>query len=145
MVGKDTNVVNQALATQCLMGLARGLKKKFSPFASSCLSVILETFKMENLNVVTALREAIDHVSFPLSLDQMQEDLLQALENENPSIKAETASFLARVFATRSPTLYNKNVIKAYATALVSTANEPDPTVRDNSCEALGVLLRANG
>ncbi|CAG0897270.1 unnamed protein product, partial [Cyprideis torosa] len=145
MVGKDTNVVNVALATQCLMGLARGLKKKFSPFASSCLSVILEKFKEKKINVVTALREAIDHVSFPLSLDQMQEDLLQALENKNPSIKAETASFLARIFATRSPTTYNKKVIKAYATALVSTANEPDPTVRDNSCEALGVLLRANG
>ena len=68
MVQKDSNVVVVAQATQCLTGLANGLKKKFHPYAASCIPVFLEKFKEKKQNVVTALREAVDAVSQTVSL-----------------------------------------------------------------------------
>lgn len=51
-----------ALAGNIITGLARGLRKKFSSYASSCLAAIFEKFKEKKLNVVTSLREACDAV-----------------------------------------------------------------------------------
>ena len=33
VVAKDSNVILVGIATKCLTGIARGLRKKFSPFA----------------------------------------------------------------------------------------------------------------
>lgn len=142
---KDTNVVLVAMAGKCIALLAKGLGKKFSPYASNCISGILEKFKEKKVNVVTALREAIDAIYPSTSLEAMQEDILEALNNKNPSIKAETASFLARAFTRTQPVALNKKLIKALCTALLKTLNESDPTVRDNSAEALGTLLKLLG
>lgn len=130
---KDTNVVLVAMAGKCLACLAKGLGKKFTPYALACVSGILEKFKEKKANVVTALREAIDAIYPSTTLEAMQEDMLEALNNKNPSIKAETASFLARAFARTQPAALNKKLIKAYSTALLKTLNESDPTVRDSS------------
>lgn len=142
---KDTNVVLVAMAGKCMASLAKGVGKKFSPYALACVAGILEKFKEKKVNVVTALREAIDAIYPSTTLDALQEDLLEALNNKNPSIKAETASFLARAFARTQPAALNKKLIKALSTALLKTLSESDPTVRDSSAEALGTLLKLLG
>lgn len=142
---KDTNVVLVAMAGKSMACLAKGLGKKFSPYALACVAGVLEKFKEKKVNVVTALREAIDAIYPSTTLEAMQEDLLEALNNKNPSIKAETASFLARAFSRTQPASLNKKLIKAFSTALLKTLNESDPTVRDSSAEALGTLLKLLG
>lgn len=142
---KDTNVVLVAMAGKSIASLAKGLGKKFSPYALACVSGILEKFKEKKANVVTALREAIDAIYPSTTLEALQEDLIEALNNKNPSIKAETASFLARAFARTQPAALNKKLIKTITTALLKTLNESDPTVRDSSAEALGTLLKLLG
>lgn len=67
---KDSNVVCVAIAGRCLAGLANGLKKKFQPYASFCISVILEKFKEKKQNVVSSLKEAIDAVYLTVSFKQ---------------------------------------------------------------------------
>lgn len=47
------------------------------------------------------------------------EDVVAALDNKNPSIKAETAIFLARCFAKCTPTTLPKKMLKAYVTPLL--------------------------
>lgn len=54
----------------------------------------------------------------------MQEDVLAALDNKNPSVKAETAAFLGRCFAKSNATVLNKKLLKAYCPALLKTLNE---------------------
>ena len=51
-----------ALAGNILTGLAKGLRKKYSPYASVSLAAIFEKFKEKKLNVVTSLREASDSI-----------------------------------------------------------------------------------
>lgn len=145
IISKDTNVLVVTLAGKCLAGLAAGLKKRFHPYAAACLSTILEKFREKKQTVVQALREAADAIYESISIDLILEDTLAALENKNPAVKAETTAYLARCFAHTPPANLNKKLLKAYTGALLKTLNEPDPTVRDNSAEALGTAMKLIG
>jgi cytoskeleton-associated protein 5 len=145
VITKDTNVVLVALAGKCLAQLAKGLGKKFTPYAVVCIGAILEKFKEKKANVVQALREAIDAIYPSTNLEALQEDIFGALANKNPSVKMETAMFLARAFTKTLPTILNKKLLKAYVTALLKTLNEPDPAVRDAAADALGTAMKLVG
>jgi len=105
----------------------------------------LEKFKEKKPNVVTALREAIDAIYTSTSLEAQQESIVESLANKNPSVKSETALFLARALTRTQPAALNKKLLKLLTTSLVKTLNEPDPTVRDSSAEALGTLMKLMG
>lgn len=62
IIEKDSNVVVVALAGRCLGGLAVGLKKRFQPYATACISSLLEKFKEKKQNVVAAVKDAIDAI-----------------------------------------------------------------------------------
>ncbi|XP_039313050.1 protein mini spindles isoform X3 [Solenopsis invicta] len=145
IISKDTNVLVVTLAAKCLAGLAAGLKKRFHPYAIACLPAILEKFREKKQTVVQALREAADAIYESISIDIILEDTLAALENKNPTVKAETAAYLARCFARTPPANLNKKLLKSYTGILLKTLNEPDPTVRDNSAEALGTAMKLIG
>ncbi|XP_015596923.1 protein mini spindles isoform X2 [Cephus cinctus] len=145
IISKDANVVVVVLAGKCMVGLATGLKKRFQPYATACLPAILEKFREKKQNVVQVLREAADAIFLSINIETILEDSLAALENKNPAVKAETAAFLARCFTKTPPTSLNKKLLKAYTGGLVKTLNEPDPTVRDNSAEALGTAMKLVG
>lgn len=145
VITKDSNVVLVALAGKCLGLLAKGLAKKFQPYAVACVGGILEKFKEKKSNVVTALRDAIDAIYPSTNLEAIQEEVVGALANKNPNVKSETALFLARSYAKTLPTILNKKLLKIYVTALLKNLNESDPGVRDTSAEALGVAMKLVG
>ncbi|XP_034182971.1 msps cytoskeleton-associated protein 5 isoform X1 [Osmia lignaria lignaria] len=145
VISKDTNVLVVTLAGKCLAGLATGLKKRFQSYATACLSSILEKFREKKQTVVQALREAADAIFLSVSIDVILEDSVAALENKNPAVKAETAAYLARCFSRTPPPSLNKKLLKAYTTILLKTLNEPDPTVRDCSADALGTAMKLIG
>ncbi|KAI8121731.1 Protein mini spindles [Lucilia cuprina] len=142
---KDTNVVLVAMAVKCLAMLAKGLGKRFSPYAMACVPSLLEKFKEKKANVVSALRDAMDAIYPSTNLEAMQEQIVESLANKNPSVKSETASFLARAFARTQPASINKKLLKLLVTTLIKTLNEPDPTVRDSSADAIGTLMKLMG
>ncbi|XP_072747626.1 protein mini spindles isoform X2 [Anoplolepis gracilipes] len=144
-IAKDSNVVVVTLAAKCLAGLATGLKKRFHPYATACLPTVLEKFREKKQTVVQALRELADAIYDSISIDLVLEDTLAALDNKNPAVKAETAAYLARCFTRTPPINLNKKLLKSYTSALLKTLNEPDPTVRDNSAEALGTAMKLIG
>ncbi|XP_076663727.1 msps cytoskeleton-associated protein 5 isoform X2 [Andrena cerasifolii] len=145
VISKDTNVLVVTLAGKCLTGLAIGLKKRFQPYATACLSSILEKFREKKQTVVQTLREAADAIFLCVSIDVILEDILSAFENKNPAVKAETAAYLSRCFARTPPPSLNKKLLKAYTGVLLKTLNEPDPTVRDTAAEALGTAMKLIG
>lgn len=145
IIGKDTNVMIVAQAGLCVAGLAKGMKKKFTPFALSFTETILEKFKEKKTNVVSALREAIDAIYQTTSLESIQETVCAALNNKNPQVKAETAGFLGRAFCYCTPTILSKKLLKAFTTDLLKTLNESDANVREQSAVALGTALKVVG
>uniref|UniRef100_A0A240PP00 TOG domain-containing protein n=1 Tax=Anopheles atroparvus TaxID=41427 RepID=A0A240PP00_ANOAO len=145
VITKDTNVVLVALGGKCLTMLAKGLGKKFTTYAGACVPAILEKFKEKKSAVVTALRDAIDAIYPSTTLEGILEDVLEALGNKNPSVKTETASFLARSFTKTVPTVLTKKILKPLVAALLKTLNESDPGVRDASADALGTAMKLVG
>ncbi|KAL1129712.1 hypothetical protein AAG570_012656, partial [Ranatra chinensis] len=121
IIVKDSNVAVIAGSIKCITGLANGLKKKFHPYAGLMLASLLEKFKEKKQNIVIPLREAVDAIYPSTSLELMLEDILAALDNKNPSVKAETVSFVARCFTKCTPTVLNKKLLKALTPALLST------------------------
>ncbi len=141
IIGKDTNIVVATAAIKCLSMLCTGLRKGFDKHAHGCVTVLLEKFKEKKANVVASLREAIDAVYLSVSLlccggelfrfithhfppeqtnmEAIQEDLTAALDNKNPSIRSETALFMARAFAKTNPGLINKKLLKVFVTSLL--------------------------
>lgn len=68
VITKDTNVILVGVACKCMAMLAKGLKKKFQPFAGNCLPALLEKFKEKKQNVVVPLRDAVDAIYDSVSL-----------------------------------------------------------------------------
>ncbi|RUS89220.1 hypothetical protein EGW08_003030 [Elysia chlorotica] len=142
VVSKDTNVMLVTLAAKTLAGIAKGLRKKFQPYASASVSAILEKFKEKKATVVAALREAIDASFQSISLEVIQEDTIAALENKNPSIRSETALFLARCFSYCTQASLPKKMLKVYIAPLLKTMGDTDPGVREASFEAVGTAMK---
>ena len=145
-IQKDTMIPVVAASAKCLCDLAIRLKKSFSPYAHSCISICLEKFKEKKVNVVAALREAIDACMLSYSLENILEDISTALDNKNPQIKTETASFLTRQFASQTfAILSNKKLLKQLIDPLIKTLSDMDATVRDASAEAIGTAMKVVG
>jgi cytoskeleton-associated protein 5 len=58
------------------------------------------------------------------SLEKIRKDVFVALENKNPQVQVETASFLARCFTKCTPDTLNK-VLKQYTAVLLKILNGP--------------------
>ena len=67
----------------------------------------------------------VENTFLQTTIENIQEDVLTALDNKNPSVKAETAAFLARCFTKCTAVMLNKKLLKAYSTALIKALNEP--------------------
>ena len=143
LITKDSNVMVVALSGNVVTGLATGLRKKFSPYASACMSGIFEKFKEKKANVVTSLREASDAVYLTVShvlcagltvfvycflpcqtsLGSIQDECVEALNNKNPSVKAETLLFLARCYCQCAPTMIPKPYLKTMCPLILQVSN----------------------
>lgn len=146
LVGKDANVVVVGLAAKCLADLAGRLRKSFHPYAHSCVLVVLEKFKEKKQTVIINLREAIDAIMYSSSLESILEDVISALDNKNPQVRTESASFVARHCASVNPSAWgHKKVLVPLIEALIKDLNYNDPTVRDASAEALGTIMKVMG
>ncbi|XP_039748476.1 protein mini spindles isoform X3 [Pararge aegeria] len=145
VISKDSNVMVVALGGRLLGMIASGLRSKFQPYAVACVQAILEKFKEKKTNVVTALRDAIDAIYPSTNLEAIMEDMLAAFDNKNPSIKAESAIFLARALCHTQPAAFNKKLVKAYVAGLLKLLESADPVVRDAAAEALGTATKLVG
>ncbi|CAH2087902.1 unnamed protein product [Euphydryas editha] len=145
VITKDTNVMLVALGGRLLGALASGLRARFAPYACACVQAALEKFKERKPAVVAALREAVDAIYPCTNLEAIMEDMLAAFENKNPSIKAESALFLARALCHTQPAAFNKKLIKAYVAGLLKLLESADPVVRDAAAEALGTATKLVG
>lgn len=108
-----------------MTSLASGLKKRFSQYASFCVPVLFEKFKEKKQNVVLAIRDSLDAIYPSITLESIVDDVLEAMNVKNPSVKAETALFLARAFSNTQPSSLNKKLLKSYSGALIKNINEP--------------------
>eukprot|EP00049_Salpingoeca_infusionum_P004592 m.81407 g.81407 ORF g.81407 m.81407 type:complete len:2144 (-) comp12634_c2_seq1:1600-8031(-) len=141
VVGSDTNVINVALAAQCIAAMAKGLRDRFSPLAPIVFETLLLKFKEKKLNVVKALHEALDAVFVCMPCDKPVEWIVGALTQKNPQEQAQTATFLDRTLRQMPEKAMSKASVTAMAKALVDCMAARDAGVRDAATQALGGLI----
>ncbi|CAB4067589.1 CKAP5 [Lepeophtheirus salmonis] len=107
---------------------------------------VWKSLKKKKTTVVSGLQEAVDAMYPILGIETIQEDVLASLKHKTPAVNAESAKYLARCFA-KCPALLvsNKKLLKSYITVLLEKLSVSDPSVRDSSSEALGVLMKFLG
>lgn len=142
VVSKDTNVMLVTVAAKCIAGLAKGIRKKFQPYASVCIDAILEKFKEKKPAVVAALQDAIDAVYLSTSIPAISETCVEFLENKNPSIKEQCGLFMARALKNTKASQINKAIVKMLVPPLLKNVDHSTPNVRDAAYQALGTMLR---
>ncbi|XP_047135598.1 cytoskeleton-associated protein 5 isoform X1 [Hydra vulgaris] len=145
VITKDSNVVVVAIAANCVTGLAKGLRKKFQTYSGLLIPAILGKFKEKKLNVVIALRDALDAVFATTNFTNIMEDLLASLDNKNPQIKEETCRFITRTCSTSTVAAFPKSVLKLVAPALVLRLDDTVGSVRDTAAESLGTVMKLVG
>lgn len=142
VVAKDSNIMLVTTAAKCIALLATGLRKKFGPHSVGCVEVLIEKFREKKVSVVQTLREAVDACYVSTNLEAIGEIAVASLEHKTPSVKAETASFLARCFAQCTPATLPKKILKIYIGPLLKAVNDPAGEVREAAFEALGTAMK---
>ncbi|KAH7721531.1 CBR-ZYG-9 protein [Aphelenchoides avenae] len=142
---EDPNMNVRSMAAKCLTGLARGLRTKFAPYASSVAAIIFERFKEKHRRLRDPLVECIVAVYATTNLAAIYEVTMAAMQKTNPQIKIQVDLFLYRVFKKFNATAAPKNELKALMPFLIKHMSDPHPGVRDAACSALGAIIAAIG
>ncbi|KAK6736923.1 hypothetical protein RB195_019549 [Necator americanus] len=145
IIEKDANINVAALAAKCMKGIAEGLRKKFAPHAPTVVPAVFDKFKEKKPLLRDPLVECIDAIAATTTLEAMAEDIIAALEKQNPNIKIQTDLFLYRVFKLLNNQTMPKKTLKSIAPLLIKHTGDSDAEVRDASYAALGSAMRAVG
>eukprot|EP01122_Echinamoeba_exundans_P007510 TRINITY_DN2334_c0_g1_i1.p1 TRINITY_DN2334_c0_g1~~TRINITY_DN2334_c0_g1_i1.p1 ORF type:complete len:1838 (+),score=410.55 TRINITY_DN2334_c0_g1_i1:67-5580(+) len=137
----DANVFVVELAIRLIGLLGRGLRKEFAQLGKSCVGGMLEKFKEKKQNVVNAIHEALERMHpHCFTLLDITEDLDGAADSKVPSVKAETLSFVIKCLKVSNKANISKNV-KPFCGMFMKLMGDGDPSVREKSFEAFGVLI----
>ncbi|CAK8693087.1 unnamed protein product [Clavelina lepadiformis] len=145
VLSKDTNIMLVTIAIKCIGGLAKGLRKKFQPYAIVCLEGMFERFKEKKVTVINPLQEATDAIYSTTNLQAISESCVEALAHKNPTIRARVGQFLARAFGKTKASVMNKALIKTFVQPLCKNIDHGAAEVRDGAYQALGTLFKLVG
>uniref|UniRef100_A0A158R650 Cytoskeleton-associated protein 5 n=1 Tax=Syphacia muris TaxID=451379 RepID=A0A158R650_9BILA len=142
---KDANINVCALSAKCITAFAKGLRKKFAPYATLVAPVIFEKFKEKRPLLKDPLCECIDAVIATTSLETVGEIVQVALEKQNPNIKIQTSLFLYREFTKCNAQNAPKKLLKIFIPIFLKHTGDSDPDVREASYSGLGAVMKAIG
>ena len=123
LVNKDANVNIVMVAAKCIAGIASGLRKDFSKYASLCIAPLMDRFKEKKQNIVDAMREALDALYPSTNLENISETAIAALGHKTPVVRQQVALFLTRCFAMSTQTTLPKKVLKLYLVPLTKVTS----------------------
>jgi len=137
IIVKDSNVQCVAEAIWCIGALAKGLRNQF-PLAKSYCGVVLEKFKEKNMSVCRACMEALTNLnSHCFTLLDVQDDVLQALNHQNPKVKQCTLEWM-KICLDASTKQAAAKLVPVYNAAIASCSDDATPLTRER---ALAVLV----
>ncbi|EGD82847.1 hypothetical protein PTSG_03479 [Salpingoeca rosetta] len=145
VVANDSNVINVALATDCIGAIASGLRDRFSPYAPLVFESMLDKFKEKKLNVVTALHKAVPAVLAQMPTDKAVETLVASIKQKNPLQMQHTAKVVSESLSRLSKKPLGKSHVSSLAAALVACLTAREPAVRESAATALSALIAHSG
>lgn len=141
----DVNVLVVVVAANCLEVLISGLRNLFVPYRSIVLPALLERCKEKKVNVVDALRGALNALFMcTQTFESVIEDMKPFLIHKNPQIKAETFAWLGRLIPQLKQPIPKKDV-KLIVEMCIPGLEDGATEVRDVAARAISKLYRLSG
>lgn len=150
-VSTDANIMVVISAANCLEALGKALRSNISSFKTDCIiPALLERCKEKRGNVLEALRTALDAQSLGIqSLMDFFGCFAGFLAHKNPSVKAETLSWISRMLSKTEPAGKNKKLgkkeVKQLVDASITTMDDSTTEVRDAAAQLFASLITSHG
>eukprot|EP01135_Chromosphaera_perkinsii_P011858 Nk52_evm1s2514 gene=Nk52_evmTU1s2514 len=146
VISKDSNVVVVTMAINCVDAIARGLRKDFSSYADIFTCPLLLKFKEKKVSVISSLKRALEALyDSKGNVTPFLDDILECLNDKNPSVKAETLAWFSQCLARSGAKCVPKAKLGAVGETLVKKMEDSAPNVRENAFEAFGVFMKTTG
>lgn len=141
---KDANIAVVTVAANCIMALAKGLRRSYAKYRGRTMAPVMEKLKEKKQSVADALGEALDSIFAATGLSECLEDIIEFLKHKNPQVKGETLKFLIRCLKTtrEAPSRTETKSIAEAATKLLTESTE---ATRSGGAEVLGTLMKIMG
>ncbi|KAL0039701.1 hypothetical protein WJX77_005628 [Trebouxia sp. C0004] len=138
IISKDSHIGVVSEAVACTGVLARGLRKEYSSSARVFVPVLLDKFKDKNTICVNNVSEALSFMHmYCLTMADIQDDLVSALEHKNPKVKVETLKLIEGFVGSAS----KPNAAKVHSSVLSAAAKSASEAAPDIREAALAVLV----
>eukprot|EP00899_Mesostigma_viride_P007986 jgi/Mesvir1/17189/Mv07609-RA.2 len=143
----DVNVVVVAEAANAAAHLARGLRKEAASGARLLLPVLLDKCKDKKASVVRPCADALRafHLGEAIHVAEHAEEVTAALNHKVPSVRLETASWVAFCIGTNTPRPTVLKIAKELMAPVVATLGDSDPGVRDAAFSCLVAIAVSAG
>lgn len=137
----DSNLQVMLQSLKLVGLLAKGQRKFFESYARQFLPLILQKFKDKKTQVLQETHSTLDNLMYSLTFENVFEDVKDALEDSNPTVKTNTCAWLERVFESLS-SFESKNIIKLVTGICKKNTDDSSPEVRNSTCKLLSVMLK---
>ena len=139
MVNSNVNVMLQAMK---LIGLlAKGQKRFFEPYAKQCFPIFLGKLRDKKMQVLQETYTGLEHLLFSVNLEQVVEDIKEALEDKAPTMKLNVTLWLLKIFITLPEEQLTKSV-KPISISLKKNTDDGTAEVRSETFTLLNTLFR---
>ena len=138
----NDNNVNVMLTAIRIYGLlAKGLRKHFAPTAKSIAPFILQKFREKKTQVVEETYKTFDMLFYSISLDDIVDDLKEALTDKNAFAKVNILGLIDKYLERNSQAPEKcESIFNAMIGTLKTLLNDGDGSVRNSTMMTLGKM-----
>jgi len=129
----DPNIIVMMNAVKAFGALAKGLRKNFSMTCKSATPALLSKFKDKKTQIIEETMKALDNFLYCITLDEVTEDLKDALDDKVPDIKIHTVTWIEHA-CERNP----EKIFDLYSTFLPTVKQ----LVNDSSAEVREAAMK---
>ncbi len=141
---KDANIIVVTQAAQCIVALARGLRRGYGRYRSIVMQSIFERLKEKKQTVTDALGAALDAVFASTGLTECLEDITSFMTHKNPQVKEGTMKFLIKCLRTTRD-VPSKQEIATIVESAKKLLSEGSEGLRSGGAEVLGTVMKIIG
>ncbi|CAG9332562.1 unnamed protein product [Blepharisma stoltei] len=136
----DSNINVMVQAMRLIGLLAKGQRKYFDSFAKQFFPMMIMKFKDKKPQVIQEAHIGLDNLLYSVSLEQVLDDIKEALEDKTPSVKINASIWLEKIFSTQPNEVVNR-IASRIAVIFKKNLDDSALEVRNTSFKVLNTLL----
>lgn len=137
----DSNVNVMLQAVKMIGLLAKGQRKYFDSLARQFFSLIVTKFKDKKPQVIQEAHTALDNLLYSITIEQIMDDIKEALDDKTPSVKINMTIWLEKNFVS-TPDDALARILRSIGNLFKKNTDDSVSEVRNISFKIISYLLR---